>query len=81
MQSLSLIPYFLISAVSEFKDQLVEAAEKEKVSKLQVVTELRELAAFKGQSGDASISAESVLMPSGKRLPRPKLHPLASSKR
>jgi hypothetical protein len=59
MQSLSLILYFLISAMSEFEDQLVEAAEKGKVSKLQVVTELRELAAFKGQSGDASICADA----------------------
>jgi molecular chaperone DnaK len=52
----SLIPYFLISAMSEFKDQL-EAAEKEKVSKL--VGELRELAA-KGQASDASISADTI---------------------
>ena len=42
--------------MSEFKDQL-EAAEKEKVSKL--VTELRELA-LKGQSGDASVSADTI---------------------
>ncbi|KAF8806585.1 heat shock protein 70 [Phlegmacium glaucopus] len=43
-------------AMNEFKDQL-DASEKEKVSKL--VTELRELAA-KGQTGDASISADSI---------------------
>jgi hypothetical protein len=48
----SLIPYFLISAMSEFKDQL-DDAEREKVS------ELRELAS-KGQSGDASISADAI---------------------
>jgi molecular chaperone DnaK len=52
----SLISYFLISAMSEFKDQL-EETEKLKVTKL--VTELRELA-FKGQSGDASISTEDI---------------------
>ena len=51
-----LIPYFLMSAMSEFKDQL-DDAEKEKVTKL--VTELRELAS-KGQSGDASISADAI---------------------
>ena len=42
--------------MGEFKDQLDEA-EKEKVTKL--VTELRELAS-KGQSGDASISADTI---------------------
>jgi len=42
--------------MNEFKDQL-DASEKEKVSKL--VTELRELA-VKGQTGDASISADSI---------------------
>ena len=52
----SLIPYLLISAMSEFKDQL-DDAEKEKVSKL--VTELREIAA-KGQTGDASITADAI---------------------
>jgi molecular chaperone DnaK len=52
----SLISYFLISAMSEFKDQL-EDTEKEKVMKL--ITELRELA-FKGQTGDASVSAEDI---------------------
>jgi molecular chaperone DnaK len=51
-----LIQYFLISVMSEFKDQL-DDAEKEKVSKL--VTELREFAS-KGQSGDASISADAI---------------------
>jgi len=43
-------------AMNEFKDQL-DATEKEKVSKL--VTELRELAA-KGQTGDASITADGI---------------------
>ena len=42
--------------MSEFKDQL-DDAEKEKVSKL--VTELREIAA-KGQTGDASITADAI---------------------
>ena len=51
-----LIPYLLISAMSEFKDQL-DDAEKEKVSKL--VTELREIA-LKGQTGDASITADAI---------------------
>ena len=51
-----LILYLLILAMNEFKDQL-DAAEKEKVSKL--VTELRELAA-KGQTGDASITADGI---------------------
>jgi molecular chaperone DnaK len=51
-----LIPYFLISAMGEFKDQL-DDAEKEKVTKL--VTELREIAS-KGQSGDASITADAI---------------------
>ena len=46
----------VILAMSEFKDQLDEA-EKEKVTKL--VTELRELAS-KGQSGDASITADGI---------------------
>ncbi|PPQ80039.1 hypothetical protein CVT26_011485 [Gymnopilus dilepis] len=43
-------------ALNEFKDQL-DATEKEKVTKL--VGELRELAA-KGQTGDASITAENI---------------------
>jgi len=43
-------------AMNEFKEQL-DATEKEKVSKL--VAELREIAA-KGQSGDSSITAESI---------------------
>ncbi|KAH9485584.1 Heat shock 70 kDa protein [Psilocybe cubensis] len=43
-------------AMNEFKDQL-DATEKDKVSKL--VTELRELAT-KGQSGDASITADQI---------------------
>ncbi|KAF8161333.1 heat shock protein 70 family [Crassisporium funariophilum] len=43
-------------AMNEFKDQL-DASEKEKVTKL--VTELRELAA-KGQTGDASITADGI---------------------
>ncbi|KAI0079243.1 heat shock protein 70 [Panus rudis PR-1116 ss-1] len=43
-------------AMNEFKDQL-DATEKEKVSKL--VAELRELAA-KGQTGDASITADAI---------------------
>ena len=43
-------------AMNEFKDQL-DAAEKEKVTKL--MTELRELAS-KGQSADASVTAESI---------------------
>jgi molecular chaperone DnaK len=43
-------------AMNEFKDQL-DATEKEKVTKL--VTELRELAA-KGQTGDASITADGI---------------------
>ncbi|KAF9529728.1 heat shock protein 70 family [Crepidotus variabilis] len=43
-------------AMTEFKDQL-DATEKEKVSKL--ITELRELAA-KGQTGDASITADTI---------------------
>lgn len=51
-----LILCLLILAMNEFKDQL-DAAEKEKVSKL--VTELRELAA-KGQTGDASITADGI---------------------
>jgi molecular chaperone DnaK len=51
-----LTPYFLKSAMNEFKDQL-DASEKEKVTKL--VTELRELAS-KGQSGDASVSADNI---------------------
>ena len=42
--------------MGEFKDQLDEA-EKEKVTKL--VTELRELAS-KGQSSDASVSADDI---------------------
>jgi molecular chaperone DnaK len=42
--------------MNDFKDQL-EATEKEKVTKL--IGELRELAA-KGQSGDASITAETI---------------------
>jgi len=42
--------------MNEFKDQL-DAAEKEKVTKL--VTELRELAS-KGQSGDASLTADAI---------------------
>lgn len=43
-------------AMNEFKDQL-DATEKEKVTKL--VAELRELAA-KGQTGDASITADAI---------------------
>ncbi|KAF8629568.1 hypothetical protein AX15_003381 [Amanita polypyramis BW_CC] len=43
-------------AMNEFKDQL-DATEKEKVTKL--VAELRELAS-KGQSGDASITADAI---------------------
>ncbi|KAF9560973.1 heat shock protein [Agrocybe pediades] len=43
-------------AMNEFKDQL-DTAEKEKVTKL--VTELRELAS-KGQSGDASLTADAI---------------------
>jgi molecular chaperone DnaK len=43
-------------AMNEFKDQL-DATEKEKVTKL--VVELRELAS-KGQSGDASITADAI---------------------
>jgi molecular chaperone DnaK len=43
-------------ALNEFKDQL-EGAEKEKVTKL--VGELRELAS-KGQTGDASVTAEAI---------------------
>lgn len=43
-------------AMNEFKDQL-DAAEKEKVTKL--MAELRELAS-KGQSADASVTAESI---------------------
>ena len=50
------MPNLLLSAMSEFKDQL-DAAEKEKVTKL--VTELRELAA-KGQIGDSSITADTI---------------------
>jgi molecular chaperone DnaK len=42
--------------MTEFKDQL-DAAEKEKVSKL--VAELREIAA-KGQTGDSSVTADSI---------------------
>lgn len=42
--------------MNEFKDQL-DATEKEKVAKL--VAELRELAS-KGQSGDASITADAI---------------------
>lgn len=42
--------------MSEFKDQL-DDAEKEKVTKL--LTELRELAT-KGQTGDASISSDTI---------------------
>jgi hypothetical protein len=42
--------------MNEFKDQL-DVSEKEKVTKL--VTELRELAA-KGQTGDASVSADNI---------------------
>ncbi len=42
--------------MNEFKDQL-DATEKEKVTKL--VAELRELAS-KGQSGDASVSADNI---------------------
>lgn len=42
--------------MNEFKDQL-DATEKEKVTKL--VAELRELAT-KGQSGDSSISADTI---------------------
>ena len=42
--------------MNEFKDQL-DATEKEKVTKL--ITELRELAS-KGQTGDASITAEAI---------------------
>jgi molecular chaperone DnaK len=42
--------------MNEFKDQL-DGTEKEKVSKL--VTELREIA-VKGQSGDSSVTAESI---------------------
>ena len=44
------------SAMNEFKDQL-DVSEKEKVTNL--VTELRELAA-KGQTGDASVSADNI---------------------
>ena len=51
-----LILYLLISAMSEFKDQL-DDTEKEKVSKL--VTELKQIAS-KGQTGDASISADAI---------------------
>ena len=51
-----LILYLLISAMSEFKDQL-DDAEKEKVSKL--VTELKQIAS-KGQTGDASIFADAI---------------------
>lgn len=43
-------------AMNEFKDQL-DAAEKDKVTNL--MTELRDLAS-KGQSGDASITAETI---------------------
>jgi molecular chaperone DnaK len=46
----------LISAMSDFKDQL-EEAEKEKVTKL--ITELRGLA-LKGQAGDAETSADAI---------------------
>ena len=42
--------------MNEFKDQ-IDATEKDKVSSL--ITELRELAS-KGQSGDASITAEAI---------------------
>lgn len=42
--------------MNEFKDQL-DATEKDKVTKL--VAELRELAA-KGQTGDASITADAI---------------------
>lgn len=42
--------------MNEFKDQL-DVAEKEKVSKL--ILELREMAA-KGQSSDASVTAETI---------------------
>ena len=42
--------------MNEFKDQ-IDATEKDKVSGL--ITELRELAS-KGQTGDASITAEAI---------------------
>jgi hypothetical protein len=63
LASLSLILYFLISAIGDFKEQM-EAAEEEKVTKL--VTELREI-----DLKDRWVMHLYLLIPSGKRSPRP----------